>query len=74
MSTEKKEKTFEQSMDRLEEIVRMLESNEQPLDETIKLFEEGLNLVRSCDATLKTFEKQVNDLLAKDSGENHETV
>lgn len=74
MSTEKKEKTFEQSMDRLEEIVRMLESNEQPLDETIRLFEEGLNLVRSCDATLKTFEKQVNDLLAKDSGENHETV
>lgn len=74
MSTEKKEMTFEQSMGRLEEIVRMLESNEQPLDETIRLFEEGLNLVRSCDATLKTFEKQVNDLLAKDSGENHETV
>ncbi|MDO4415176.1 MAG: exodeoxyribonuclease VII small subunit [Erysipelotrichaceae bacterium] len=70
MSTEKKEMTFEQSMDRLETIVRMLESNEQPLDETIKLFEEGLKLVRNCDETLKTFEKQVNDLVAKNGGED----
>lgn len=68
MSTEKKDMTFEQSMDRLETIVRMLETNEQPLDETIRLFEEGLKLVKSCDETLRTFEKQVNDLLAKNGG------
>ena len=74
MSTEKKEMTFEESMGRLEEIVRMLETNEQPLDETIRLFEEGLNLVKTCDETLKTFEDKVNTLLAKNRGENDETV
>ncbi len=69
MAQAKKEMTFEQSMSRLEEIVRLLESNQQPLDETIKLFEEGLKLVRSCDQTLKKFEKQVDDLLAENGGE-----
>ncbi|MBR3347225.1 MAG: exodeoxyribonuclease VII small subunit [Solobacterium sp.] len=40
-----KPKTFEASMDRLDEIVTLLEENEQPLDETIGLFEEGLKLI-----------------------------
>ena len=38
-------KTFEESMQRLEEIVSLLETNEQSLDETVKIFEEGLTLV-----------------------------
>lgn len=72
MSTEKKEMTFEQSMARLEEIVRMLESNEQPLDETIRLFEEGLHLVKNCDETLRSFENKVSDLLAASRGDANE--
>ena len=39
--------TFESSMARLDEIVNELEKNERPLDESIKLFEEGLKLVSS---------------------------
>ena len=39
-------KTFEQAMARLEEIVSLLEKNEESLDETIKLFEEGLKLAK----------------------------
>jgi exodeoxyribonuclease VII small subunit len=74
MSTDKKEMTFEQSMGRLEEIVRLLETNEQPLDETIRLFEEGLHLVKSCDQTLKSFENKVNDLLAKNSEDDNGTL
>lgn len=62
-------KTFEESMQRLEEIVSLLETNEQSLDETVKLFEEGLTLVKDCDASLKSFENKVNELTEKDGGE-----
>ena len=51
------EKTFESQMERLEEIVRLLEKGEAPLNENMKLFEEGTKLsaaractrLRSCD-------------------------
>ena len=64
-----KKMSFEKSMERLEEIVGILEENDRPLDETITLFEEGLKLVRSCDEKLKQFETQVNDLIAKNGGD-----
>ena len=51
-------KTFEESMQRLEQIVSLLETNEQSLDETVKLFEEGLALVKDCDASLKRHESR----------------
>ncbi|MEG0077395.1 exodeoxyribonuclease VII small subunit [Anaerorhabdus sp.] len=58
-------KTFEQSMERLNDIVELLEKNDQPLDDTIKLFEEGLALVKECDQQLKGFEKKIDDLASK---------
>ena len=61
MSREKN-KTFEESMSRLDEIVELLQENEQPLDETIKLFEEGLILVKDCEGKLKEFETRVKEL------------
>ena len=64
-----KDKSFEESMNRLEEIINDLEENEKPLDETITLFEEGLQLVKACDTKLKNFETQINDVIRK-SGEN----
>ena len=54
-----KKKSFEASMARLDEIVELLEENEQPLDETIDLFEEGLKLIKQCDDQLKAFEQRV---------------
>lgn len=54
-------------MNRLEEIVSELEKNEKPLDETIALFKEGLQLVRKCDDQLKQFETQVEDLTKKNA-------
>lgn len=54
---------FKQSMNRLEEIVQALEKNEIELEEAIRLFEEGLQLVNSCDSQLKNFENKVQDLL-----------
>ncbi len=61
--------TFEESMERLDEIVALLESNEQPLNETIALFEEGLRLVKSCDAQLKKFEARAMELKQKSEEE-----
>ena len=52
-------------MKRLEDIVKQLESNEAPLEETISLFEEGLVLAKQCDQQLKQFENKVNELVTE---------
>ena len=54
---------FKQSMSRLEEIIAALEKNEIELEDAIALFEEGLQLVNSCDSQLKNFEYRVQELL-----------
>ncbi|MBR3357071.1 MAG: exodeoxyribonuclease VII small subunit [Solobacterium sp.] len=60
-------KTFEDSMARLEEIVKELQNNEKPLDEMITLFEEGLRLVNACNTRLNDFETQINEIVRKNS-------
>ena len=52
-----KNATFEQNMQRLEQIVRSLERGDAPLEESLKLFEEGTALVRSCGKLLDEAEK-----------------
>ena len=47
-----KSQTFETSMQRLEEIVRQLEQGNVPLEASLKLFQEGTALVKSCTALL----------------------
>lgn len=47
-----KSKTFEASMERLETIVRQLEQGNVPLEESLKLFQEGTALVQSCTKLL----------------------
>lgn len=44
----KDELTFEESLKRLEEIVETLEAGNAPLEESIKLYEEGMTLAKSC--------------------------
>lgn len=55
--------SFKMSMSRLNEIVAALEKNDLELEEAITLFEEGLQLVNSCDGQLKNFENKVASLL-----------
>ena len=50
-------------MSRLEDIIAALEKNEIELEDAIALFEEGLQLVNSCDSQLKNFENRVQELL-----------
>ncbi len=60
-----KKKTFEESMERLDEILAILEKNNQSLDETIKLFEEGLVLAGECDKQLSNFDNKIQELIKK---------
>lgn len=55
--------SFQQAMNRLEEIVALLEKNEIELEEAIQLFEEGLQLVNRCDTKLHGFEESVTKLM-----------
>jgi len=60
-----KKQAFEQSLARLEEIVRKLESANLALDEAMKLFEEGMQLSRDCQKQLEQAEARVEILLKK---------
>ena len=62
------ERTFESQMARLEEIVRLLERGEAPLNESMKLFEEGTKLVNACRKELDTAEQKVVKLMKGPDG------
>jgi exodeoxyribonuclease VII small subunit len=64
-----KKADFEQSLARLEEVVRKLESANLPLDQAMKLFEEGMQLSRDCQSQLEQAEARVEILLKKAGGE-----
>ena len=58
--------TFEEATARLEEIVKLLERVNTSLDESLKLYEEGVSLVRFCNDALDNAEKRIK-MLAPDS-------
>jgi exodeoxyribonuclease VII small subunit len=57
------ELTFEQSVKRLSEIVTALEKGDLPLEESLKLFEEGVKLSRASQDKLDAAQKRVEELL-----------
>lgn len=60
---------FEQSLERLEEIVAQMESGELSLDEMITRFEEGSKLVTQCSAKLTEVEKKIEKLVSLQDAE-----
>lgn len=54
-----KKLNFEQSLARLDEIVRHLEKGDLPLSDSLKLFEEGTSLINSCSKMLDEAEQKV---------------
>lgn len=60
--SKKKENSFEGSLNRLQEISDALESGEVGLDQSIKLYEEGITLAKICFTTLKEAELKVSEL------------
>ena len=64
----KKTITFEAAMERLEEITRLLESGAEGLDDSLKLYEEGVSLIRLCTQKLETAEQSVKVLQMSEEG------
>jgi len=66
---------FEQSAARLDEIVRLLERGDAPLDQSLSLFEEGAGLIKVCGALLDEAEQTVLRLQRNpESGEPQESL
>lgn len=68
MATKKEEQelTFEENLEKLESIVKKLESGEVPLDNAIAEFTEAMKLAKLCDEKLKTAEEAITKLVNKD--------
>lgn len=69
----KKETDFAAAIERLEEIVEQLEGEEVPLEESTKLFEEGVELAKLCSTKLSEAEKKIEQL-SKDGLGNLSTI
>ena len=68
----KKEKSFEENITRLEEIVSLLERGDAQLKDSLALFEEGTKLVSTCSVMLEKAEQQVVKLQKGADGEPRE--
>ncbi len=69
--TEKKpleQPSFEQCLERIQVVVKMLEGGKLPLEESLQLFEEGIGLVRCCQEHLQQAEHKVEMLLPGTGG------
>lgn len=65
----KKSSTFETNMQRLEEIVRIMEVGDVSLEESLKLFQEGTKLVEKCTKQLDEAELQIKKIVTDANGE-----
>lgn len=68
----KKSFSLEKNLKRLEEILQILESGENDIEESIGLFEEGLRISTECQHHLQELEKRVKILVEKDDGTTQE--
>ena len=64
----KKNHSFEENMQRLEQIVRAMERGDVPLEESLKLFREGTALVETCGKLLDGAELQVKKIATAADG------
>ncbi len=69
-----KNRTFEENMQRLEQIVRAMERGDVALEESLKMFQEGTALVRSCEKLLDKAELQVKKIATAADGSPVEEV
>lgn len=60
--------TFEQAIARLEEIVELLDAGDLPLNDSLKLFEEGVGLARECTKQLTEAQGKLESLVKKQDG------
>lgn len=63
--TEKKEKSFEEDLTALEDIVKKLEDGDVSLDDAIEKFNEAMTLAKKCDEKLKSAEKSLTKIVSE---------
>ncbi len=68
----KNEKTFEEALEELEEIVKKLSEGDMSLDESIKLFEKGMKLKKFLSEKLSAAKNRIKILVEEDNGFNEE--
>ena len=68
MKDEEQPKTFEASLEALEQIVHELESGDLPLEKSLELFEDGIRLSRQCQERLNQAERRIEVLLRDNQG------
>jgi exodeoxyribonuclease VII small subunit len=61
--------SFEKALRRLEEIVQELENGEIPLDDSLKIYEEGVELTKFCYDKLNQTEEKLKKLVKKNNGD-----
>ena len=61
-----KEQSFEEALNKLQEIVNSLETGQLSLDESLKKFEEGIRISRFCNKKLTETQQKVQKLVEKD--------
>ncbi|MCM2531707.1 exodeoxyribonuclease VII small subunit [Neobacillus pocheonensis] len=65
MATEKNV-TFEEAMNKLEQIVDRLEEGDVPLEEAISIYKDGMELSKLCHDKLKSVEEQLTQIITED--------
>lgn len=63
-----KKMTYEERVKRIEEIIQKIESNQPTLEESVALFEEGVELVRLCEGELESTQQKVLKLVEGKDG------
>ncbi len=66
--TSNKKQTFENALERLNEIMKMLEEDNLPLDQMMTIFEEGMVLSKFCKAQLQDAEERISTLIRTHDG------
>jgi exodeoxyribonuclease VII small subunit len=67
-TSEAQSKTFESSLEALEQIVRELERGDLPLEKSLELFEQGIRLSRECQERLSQAERRIEILVRDNQG------
>jgi exodeoxyribonuclease VII small subunit len=68
MAKKGEEKSFEELMEELENITTKLEKEQISLDESVKLFEDGMNISKECNKKLEEAEKRITMLVETKDG------
>ena len=66
--SKKEELSFEELIEKLENITNKLEKEQLSLDESVKLFEQGMQISKECNSKLEDAEKKITILINQDNG------